>query len=168
MKRNIIVIFLFFLYIQCEKIENIKNELKNESKNKAKQNELRQIENIHEESQKIDSNSREINKDSYDNKNQTNNFDNNNETSYLNNNGTNGTLANVKNTLRLFFKQDDDLNLYIILGGITLTFLIILVTTILVIVILKKRKKQFIKLTEEMAKNKQNNISVLSMTESKK
>ena len=142
-------------------------------------NETETIENKDEITQNENQNQTEINKDIKDYKNQTNNNNNitNNKTNnlkiyneniYLNNNKTNTTFYNVKMKLRKFFRQDDDLNLYLILGSIIITTLIIIITIILVIVILKRKKKHFMKLVEELRKNKNNNnLSVVSDSDTK-
>ena len=69
---------------------------------------------------------------------------------------SNSTLYKVKEKLKKFFKQDNDLNLYIILLSIVITIAIIIFFVIFMRYIIKKRRK-FTRLAEEQSKNKSNN-----------
>ena len=86
-----------------------------------------------------------------------------NNTNNLNNihlsNNTNSNFEKIKTKLKKFFKQDTDLNLYIILSSIVGTIIIIIIFIIL-FVILSRRRKRFIRLTEEQSKNKGNNNNI--------
>ena len=101
------------------------------------------------------------------NKNETNNEliqqSNTNVTSEENaiNNNTIGTLVNLKNKLKKFFKQEKDSNLYLILGGILLGITLIIIIVI-VIILAWRRKKLFSNLIEEKTKTINNNLSVNS------
>ena len=147
--------------------ENLKKEIKQNEIIIKIEKQVRKLENNQTEINKeIQGYKKEINEEYNTTNNQTNNVNINSEKIYLKNNKTNTTLFNIKMKLRKFFKQDDDLNLYIILGSIVLTILIIIITVILIIYILKKRKKQFMKLIEEF-KIKNNNTSIVSASDTK-
>ena len=93
-----------------------------------------------------------------------NNTNNLNEI-YLSNN-TSSNFEKLKTKLKKIFKQETDLNLYIILISIVGSIIIVIVFIILFVCISKRRKK-FIRLTEEQSKNKSNNnnnnLSVISV-----
>jgi len=143
-----------------EKAKNTKNEtMKNETKNNEQiyfnENEVKN--NSQNELIKNDTNG-----DSRIKINQTNQSGVN-ESMFLKNNKVNGGKTNLKDKLKKFFKQDDDLDLYIILGSIILTILIIIIFAIIIIFILKKRKKRFSNLYEEKSNNNNNN-SIISLS----
>ena len=77
---------------------------------------------------------------------------------------SNSTFTKAKEKLKKFFKQDSDLNLYIIL----ITIAVIIITIIIFIILMRyiiKRRKKFTRLAEEHTKNKEgnqnsNNISI--------
>ena len=83
-----------------------------------------------------------------------------NEAIFLNNTKNNNTLVNLKIKLKNFFRQDNDMDLYIILGSIVFTLMMI-IAIIIMLCIIRKRRKNFSRLTEE--KTKHNNPSVLSI-----
>ena len=68
----------------------------------------------------------------------------------------NRTESSFKTKLKKFFKQDNDLNLLIIMGGIIMTILIIIIFC-LFIFLYKKRKNKFIHIEEEANREKTNN-----------
>ena len=77
----------------------------------------------------------------------------------------NSTFQKAKIKLKQFFKQDSDLNLYIILISIIVTIIAIIFFACLLRYLAKRRRK-FIRLTEEQSKkgtNNANNLSVLSI-----
>ena len=77
---------------------------------------------------------------------------------------SNSTFTKAKEKLKKFFKQDSDLNLYIIL----ITIAVIIITIIIFIILMRyiiKRRKKFTRLAEEQAKSKadNNNINNISI-----
>jgi len=69
---------------------------------------------------------------------------------------TNSTFYRAKEKLKKLFKQESDLNLYIILLSIVITITIIIFFVIFIRHIIKRRRK-FTRLAEEQSKNKSNN-----------
>ena len=69
---------------------------------------------------------------------------------------SNSSFVKVKEKLKKFFKQESDLNLYIILATMIVTIIAIIFFLLLIRHIVKRRKK-FTRLAEEQSKNKSEN-----------
>ena len=123
--------------------------------------ETENLENI-----KIDENKIEKKNDS-ENKNKLIPLNNSTELNEVHkSNKTKSNFEKIKTSLKKLFKQDTDLNLYIILISIIATIILIVLFIILFIYISKRRKRKFIRLTEDQSKNKNDNnnynLSVIS------
>ena len=84
---------------------------------------------------------------------------------------SNSTFQRAKTKLKKFFKQEKDLNLYIIL--ISIVFCIVaIIFFVFLFRCLAKKKRKFIRLNEEQSKDRENNINnnlnVLSVENSKR
>ena len=89
-----------------------------------------------------------------------------NKTNYLHNfKPNNGTMANLKVKLKKFFNQDNDRDLFIIIGSIIFSIIMLIVLILLIIIFYIKRRIRFTKLVEENQKNFSNQ---LNLSESKK
>ena len=105
-------------------------------------------------------NNEENEEETDENKETENNLESiNNETNATNTNEliqTNSTFYRAKEKLKKLFKQESDLNLYIILLSIVITITIIIFFVVFMRYIIKRRRK-FTRLAEEQSKNKSNN-----------
>ena len=126
---------------------NIKQNDTNDVNNKSTQNETN-IESVQNKTNN-DYNQTEINK-----------------TNYLHNfKPNNSTMANLKLKLKKFFNQDNDRDLFIIIGSIIFSIIMLIVLILLIIILYIKRRIRFTKLVEENQKNFSNQ---LNLSESKK
>lgn len=140
-------IFLLILFAKFQVIfsSNIRRELNDKKENlfktninivnsrKTKKNIFNLKRNIDEQAKK----ETKINKKNENNK--------SNENSSLKNNDS----SSLKSKLKKFFRQDTDLNLYILLGCIIGIILLLIIIAILLVKLLKKQKRKKMKLYEE-------------------
>ena len=151
----ILLIILLFKF-QVVFSSNIRRALNDKKENMAKTNKNivnpRKIKkNIFKLKRNIDEQAKsktKINKKNENNK--------SNENSSLKNNDS----SSLKSKLKKFFKQDTDLNLYIILGCVIGIILLLIMIAILIVKLLKKQKREKMTLYEEK------NISINNISDS--
>ena len=97
-----------------------------------------------------------------------NNYNNTDDKLKLNINNTNninGTLYTLKTKLKAFFKQENDLNLYIILGSIFISIILLLIIIIIILILYYRRRKKLFNVFFEENSKTNNSIGIIKQNE---